>query len=303
MDPLYEGWSAAGWSTGRCGGGLDLALGAARRIDDDEAMSRFEHDADGLRVAFELDFDRVGTGPPVVLAHALAFAPWYDPLIAALDGWSVLRYRRTVTGDLRAFSIDADAVALAALIDHVGVARPHVVGHSYGGLVALALVAASPSRFASLALLEPAPTGFLAPELAQTAMAPLFSAAAARGPAAAMHEFVRVVCGEDGLPALEAAVPGGVAAAEAAAAQFFDIELPAVAAWDVDTSRFGRIDGPVLNVVGAASSPRFVEGADAIQRWMPRAEHHVVPGVGHLLMAAEPHAVADRLDAFWRGAG
>jgi pimeloyl-ACP methyl ester carboxylesterase len=76
-----------------------------------------------------------------------------------------------------------------------------------------------------------------------------------------------------------------------------------VAAWDIDTSRLDRIAGPVLNVVGAASSPRFVEGADAIQRWMPRAEHHVVPGVGHLLMAAEPRAVADRLDAFWRGVG
>ena len=85
--------------------------------------------------------------------------------------------------------------------------------------------------------------------------------------------------------------------------QFFDVELPAVAVWEVDTSLLARIEVPVLNVVGAASSPRFVDGAGAIQRWLPRAQHHVVPGVGHLLMAAASHDVASRLDAFWRSAG
>ncbi len=141
-------------------------------IDHDDVMGHFEHEADGLRVAF--DFDDVGTGPPVVLAHALAFTSWYDPLIGALDGWSVLRFRRAVTGDPRVFSIDADATALAALIDHLGLERPHIVGHSYGGLVALAAVHATPSGFASLALLEPAPTGFLPPTVASAAMAPMF---------------------------------------------------------------------------------------------------------------------------------
>jgi pimeloyl-ACP methyl ester carboxylesterase len=108
---------------------------------------------------------------------------------------------------------------------------------------------------------------------------------------------------DDGVIALDAAVPGAVAAAEAAAAQFFAAELPAVAAWDVDTSLLDRLDVAVLDVVGAASSPRFVEGAAAIGRWMPQAQHHIVPGVGHLLMAAAPDDVAARLDAFWREAG
>jgi pimeloyl-ACP methyl ester carboxylesterase len=264
-------------------------------------MSRFEHDADGLRITF--DVDRVGSGPPVVLAHALAFASWYDPLIEALAGWSVLRYRRTIGGDPDAFSIERDAGALAALIDHVGFERPHLVGHSYGGLVALAMVRAAPSRFASLALLEPAPTGFLPPAVATAAMAPLFAAATSRGPTVAMREFLQLVCGADGVTALEAAVPGAVAAAEAAAAQFFTAELPAVAAWDVDTCLLDRLAVPVLDVVGAASSPRVVEGSDAIRRWLPHGQHHVVTGVGHLLMAAAPHDVAGRLDAFWRDAG
>jgi pimeloyl-ACP methyl ester carboxylesterase len=263
-------------------------------------MRRFEHAAEGLRITF--DVDQVGAGPPVVLAHALPYASWYDPLIASLDGWSVLRYRRTIAGDRAAFSIERDAAALAALIDDMGLERPHLVGHSYGGLVGLAAVWAAPVRFASLALLEPAPTGFLPPAVAAGAMAPLFDAAASRGPVVAMHEFLQMVCGDDGVTALEAAVPGAVAAAEEAADQFFAAELPAVAAWDVDTDLLGQIDVPVLDVVGAASSPRFVEGSEAIRRWMPQAQHHVVPGVGHLLMAAAPDDVARRLDAFWRPA-
>jgi pimeloyl-ACP methyl ester carboxylesterase len=271
-----------------------------RVIDHDDVMGHFEHEADGLRIVFDVDL--VGAGPPVVLAHALAFASWYDPLIAALDGWSLLRYRRTVVGEPHEFSIEGDAAALVALIDHVGLERPHVVGHSYGGLVALGMVRATPSRFASLALLEPAPTGFLPPEVAAAAMAPMFNASRSRGPVVAMHEFLQLVCGDGGASALDAAVPGAVATAEAAAPQFFDVELPAVAALDVDTSLLDQLEVPVLNVVGAASTPRFVDGAAAIQRWLPQAQHHVVPGVGHLLMAVAPHDVASRLDAFWRAA-
>jgi hypothetical protein len=51
-----------------------------------------------------------------------------------------------------------------------------------------------------------------------------------------MHEFLQLVCDDDRVTALDAAVPGAVAAVEAAAAQLSDVERPAVAAWDVDTS-------------------------------------------------------------------
>jgi 3-oxoadipate enol-lactonase len=263
-------------------------------------VGRFEHTADGMTITFE--YDQLGSGPPVVLAHAPAFTRWYDPLIAVLDGWSVLRYRRTVRGDTAAFSIDADAIAVAELIDHVHVERPHVVGHSYGGLVALALVRADPTAFASLALLEPAPTGFLPPDVARSVMAPLFNASATHGPPAAMHDFLRTVCGDDGATALDAAVPGAVADAEAAATQFFDVELAAVTAWDFDPLGLDRVAVPVLDLLGSASSARFVESAATLQRWLPSAHHHVIDGAGHALMATHPREVASHLQAFWRGA-
>jgi pimeloyl-ACP methyl ester carboxylesterase len=264
-------------------------------------MGRFEHTTDGVTITFE--YDQVGSGPPVVLAHALAFTRWYDPLVAELDGWSVLRSRRTVSGDSDRFGIDTDAAGLAALTGHLGIEQPHVVGHSYGGLVALALVRADPDAFASLALLEPAPTGFLPPDVAGAAMAPLFSTSATRGPSVAMHDFLRAVCGDDGVAALDVAVPGAVADADAAAPHFFDIELPAVAAWDFDPLGLDRVDVPVLDLLGSASSARFVESAATLQRWLPTARHDVIDGAGHALMATHPREVASHLEALWRGAG
>jgi hypothetical protein len=52
-----------------------------------------------------------------------------------------------------------------------------------------------PARFASLALLEPAPTGFLPPSAASAAMTPLFTASTTCGPAMAMRECLRLACG------------------------------------------------------------------------------------------------------------
>lgn len=43
----------------------------------------------------------------------------------------------------------------AALLAHHGIERAHVVGHSYGARIALALVFAHPALAHTLALLEP----------------------------------------------------------------------------------------------------------------------------------------------------
>jgi pimeloyl-ACP methyl ester carboxylesterase len=53
----------------------------------------------------------------------------------------------------RAQSLDDDAALIIALADEVGPA--HLVGHSYGGAVALQAVLAQAASFASLVLLEP----------------------------------------------------------------------------------------------------------------------------------------------------
>ena len=64
-----------------------------------------------------------------------------------------------------------------------------------------------------------------------------------------------------------------------------------------------RVTQPVLNVLGARSAPRFVEGSDLIQSWFPRAQRLSVPDAGHLLMVQNPAGLARGLRGFFTPQG
>jgi pimeloyl-ACP methyl ester carboxylesterase len=88
-----------------------------------------EHvELDGVRIEYEL----AGHGEPVVLPHARPFVSWYSPLAGTLAR-TTLRYRRSVPPG-RSWRVEDDAELCARLLAHLGIERPDVVGHSYGGL-------------------------------------------------------------------------------------------------------------------------------------------------------------------------
>ena len=250
---------------------------------------------DGVTVDYEL----IGSGAHVVLVHARPFVGWYAPLIEVLSDHSVLSYRRSVPLDGRPFGIDDDAAVCARLLDHVGFDRPHVVGHSYGALLALALARSRAVALRSIALLEPAGMGFLEPEQATAASAPLMELYRTRGPAMAAEQFLGVVLGEDARSLLDRFLPGAFDEAVANADQFFQVELPATARWSFGPDDAGLIDQPILNVVGTETVPRFVESAAMVQSLFPHAVRVELSGAGHLLMAQEPTTMATRLAEFW----
>ncbi len=249
---------------------------------------------DDVEVAFEL----AGEGDPVVLPHARPFVGWYAPLVAALPAVTVLRYHRTLSAGRTGFSIDDDAAICARLLHHVGLGPPHIVGHSYGGLVALAL-ARGGEAVRSLAVLEPAATGFLPPEHAAVAVAPLLELGRAEGPEAATDRFLEAVLGDDARQLLDRHVPGARDEALAHAEQFFGAELPAVVRWTFGPEDAAGIAAPILNVTGDSSVPRFAQGGALIQAWFPDARRYVLPAATHLLMAQNPEAMAARLQQFW----
>ena len=246
-----------------------------------------------------VDYELVGDGEPVVFAHASPFVSWYRPLIEALEGWATLIVRRPATfrPGLR---IEDDADLLAGLVEHLRIERPHVVGHSYGGLVALSVAARGPLEVASVALLEPATMGLLEPSAARQRGAALLELARDRGAPAAMEGFLHAVCGAAGKALLERAVPEATMEAAAHAEGFFEAELPAAIEWHFGADDAASIRAPVLNMSGANSEPRFAEAEAIIHEHFPDAPRPSIPAT-HLMMAEAPREAARHLESFWRG--
>lgn len=244
-----------------------------------------------------VEYESSGVGDPVVLLHARPFVRWYDPLVAALDGHLVLRCRRPVPLDAE-LTIEGDARLAGALLRHLGIERPHVVGHSYGGLVALALATSVDVR--SVAVLEPATAGLVDPATAAERFAGLLHLAHNAGSETAMRAVLTAVCGEGAESELDRAVPGATAEAIAHAQGFFGAELPAVIAYDLASTGVAGITAPMLNVTGTSSAPRFAESASIIQSWFPSATRCEIAGANHLMMAQHPAAVAASLQSWWR---
>jgi pimeloyl-ACP methyl ester carboxylesterase len=261
-----------------------------------EAVAVATVQIDGWPVEYEL----AGDGPPVVFVHASPFVSWYRPLLQELGDWTTLLYRRPASHRPR-LSIDDDADLLAGLVSHLALERPHVVGHSYGGLVAMAVATRRRVEITSLALLEPATMGLLDPVVARQRGAALLELARSQGTAIAMQAFLQAVCGAAGRERLDEVVPGATAEAVANAKGFFSTEMPAVLDWRFGPADAAAIQVPILNISGTESEPRFAESAAIIRSYFRDAKQAEVPAT-HLMMAQAPREIASHLESFWRQA-
>lgn len=106
-----------------------------------------------------IDFIEAGAGdsPVLLLMHGIGGdAQSFQPQLAALSdrwrvvAWNMPGYGRSPLPEDMQFDVLGDAVY--SLLDQIGVASAHVLGHSIGGMVAQQFVAAYPSRVRSLIL-------------------------------------------------------------------------------------------------------------------------------------------------------
>jgi pimeloyl-ACP methyl ester carboxylesterase len=114
-----------------------------------------------------------------------------------------------------------------------------------------------------------------------------------------MELFLRHVGGNGFRDSLDAVLPQAFEEAVENADLFFQAEMAAVSGWKFGPEQASEISQPILNVVGTATVPRFVEAAELVQNWFPDAERLEVPDAGHLLMVQNPEAVARGLAAFY----
>ncbi|MBK1787018.1 alpha/beta fold hydrolase [Prauserella cavernicola] len=242
-----------------------------------------------------MDFDitRHGNGEPVVFVHGGGAADEFLPLLhePALERFRLISYRRRgygYAGYTGPVSVEQHAADCAAVLTKAGVDRAHVVGKSFGALVALQLAADEPNLVHSLTLLEPTlaavPSG---PQLLR-GLAPVAQLYRDGDPGGAVHAYLTAVWGVDWRAEFHRAVPGGPKQAERDAAGLFESDLPQLASWALPA----ELSQPVLHVLGTQSSPVFAEGRDLLAARLPQLEVAVLPGLNHLLQLRDPARVA-----------
>jgi pimeloyl-ACP methyl ester carboxylesterase len=256
----------------------------------------------------ELEYEVSGTGEPVVFIHGAFIADTFRPLLAepSLAGHYrlILYHRRGYAGSSRAsepVSVARQAADCRALLRHLDVERAHVMGHSYGAVVALQLALDTPSVVHSLALLEP---GLMVGASAQG-----YRESLARGVERYREAGAEVVVDEflqarwPGYRAtLDRVLPGAFAQALADAGTWFEREVSGQLGWHFGEAEVRRISQPTLSVLGGESDAlwsRFGETHRLLLAWLPHAEGFVLPGTTHFMQLEDPRGMAEALAAFW----
>jgi pimeloyl-ACP methyl ester carboxylesterase len=264
-------------------------------------MSRAE--LNGLTLAYE----SAGAGDPIVFIHGALIADAFRPLLveSALTSEHrlLIYHRRGYAGSTHAagaITVGQHAADCRALLKRLGIGRAHVVGHSYGGAVALQLALDSPELIESLALLEPAVFGGQ-PYL--DALSKGQERYRREGAEVVIDDFLKQRFGADYRPHLDRVLPGAFRQAVADAPTWFEQEVPGLRAWTFDAPEAQRITQPVLAVVGGESDklwPRFGETQRRLLSSLPSVEGVVLPGVSHAMAIQDPAAIAAALARFYR---
>jgi pimeloyl-ACP methyl ester carboxylesterase len=255
----------------------------------------------------ELEYEVVGSGEPMLLISPV-IADGFLPLLsepALMDGYQLIRYHKRgwvgSTTTVPPVSIATHAADAAGLLEHLGVSRAHIAGHSTGAVVAAQLALDSPETVHTLILLEPLILSVPGGEAVLQQVGPAFEAYGTGDHEGAWAMFLSAATGLEWATCravLEQRVPGVVAQAVKDADTLFGVELPAITDWAFGPERAAAIGCPVLSALGTSTLPLFVEVAAFLRSSVPRVEERVIDGVGHLLHIQRPQPVARAMADF-----
>lgn len=251
-----------------------------------------------------LHYEARGSGEPLVLIHGWAVNRRYWDGTAELlaRDYRVIRYDRRGYGESGG-SPDptADPADLEALLDHLGHARAHVLGHSAGSEVALTFAGRYPERVGGLILFGAGPPRGFQP--------------AREGRDAFLAELARIAR-TDGMDSVRAVVRtmaarefGGPQTPEVRAhagrlleswrgLEFLDPAPPSNLVEPVSASELDSVRAPTLVILGADEGSYVHLVADALAYGIPDARKVVVAGGGHTVNWVEPERFAAEVVRF-----
>lgn len=222
-------------------------------------------------------------------------SPGYRLVTSSLGGYGGTTDTRT----RQDFDIAHEVRLVQALAGHIG--QPvHLVGHSFGGTVALAAALSRRIDIASLSLFEANPLplireregGKLHDDALQMSQA--FEAAVRAGEPDAPARVIDFWGG----PGVFAAMPEAVKTycRETAAVNVLDWHTDF--AFRVSAQDCATLAMPVLLVRGAEANPAMVAITDTLHGSLPHARHLAVDGAGHFLITSHADPCAQLLSAF-----
>lgn len=180
----------------------------------------------------------------------------------------------------------------------------HVIGHSYGGAVAMQLAAARPALVRSLAVYEPVLLHLLADQATERAGAlEVFVAAAQIQRRASLGDrdgaaecFVDYWSAPGAWRRMEPRHQASIASRMATIVTHFSTLL----AEPLPASAPQRLTMPVLVLHGTRSTRAARLIAELLERLLPNAEHASMPGLGHMGPVTHADSVNQRLLHFLR---
>jgi pimeloyl-ACP methyl ester carboxylesterase len=198
--------------------------------------------------------------------------------------------------------VGADAARVARFA--AGDGHVHLVGHSYGGAVALRVALESPGRIASLSLYEPVPMRLLFEHDPRSRAAIEVAGLAAcirrelRGgdPERAARRFVDYWAGG----AQWAQLARERRRAIVARMPVIDAQFESLASRAVGLRDYARIDAPVLLMIGRDTRASARRIGELLRYAFPHVDSAMMAAMGHLAPVTDAHPVARRIARFIR---
>ena len=254
-----------------------------------------------------VDLSEMGQGPPVVLVHSSVSGNRQWKKLGALlgDRYRVLAPNLTGYGATppwhgeRSLTLDdAAAVVLAVCATLEGPIR--LVGHSWGGALALAAAHRLGTKVSHLALYEPMLRGLLAAHGRHEAWLEteaIFADVRRFAAAGRWHDlgrrFTDYFGGDGTWDATPPARQDAVAAMISPNVHEWDAASPPIAADD-----FGGVKAQVLLMCGSVTRRALRDTADVLRERFPHWRYEDIPGCRHMAPLSEPERINPRIASF-----